>query len=169
MPLINRGQVIDDPWLHLEDDDDGALPAGRALLVGLARWQQDQDALLSHDAPLGILLGSDQSPVLIADALPRLSLVVLDFPRFADGRPYSYARLLRSRYGFTGELRAQGNVLRDQLLFMDRCGFDSFDVADPRVAAQWVETMAELSVWYQDTGDGRPRAATLRGGASAAA
>ncbi len=168
MPLISQGQVVDDPWHVLEDDDETPPAPGTAVLVGLARWQRDRDLLVAHDGPLGIRLGSDQSPALIADDIAHFGLVALDFPRFADGRPYSYARLLRSRYGYTGELRAVGNVLRDQFLFMERCGFDSYAVGDGEAASDWIAAMGEQTVWYQDTGDARPRAAALRGRESAA-
>jgi uncharacterized protein (DUF934 family) len=101
-------------------------------------------------------------------------VIALEFPKFGDGRAYSYARLLRERYGFRGELRAVGNVLRDQALFMLRCGFDAFEVTEGTPIEGWREALGEISVVYQPTADGRPVAHGLRahvggnGGASVA-
>src|SRR3546814_2142105 len=93
----------------------------------------DLERLRGHNGRLGLRLKSDQSPAGIAEDLGHFQLVALEFPRFGDGRAYSYARLLRERYGFKGELRAVGNVLRDQFLFMLRCGFDALDRKSTRL------------------------------------
>ncbi|MHA1154101.1 MAG: DUF934 domain-containing protein, partial [Alphaproteobacteria bacterium] len=92
----------------------------------------------------------------------RFQVIALEFPSFGDGRAYSYARLLRERHGYRGELRAVGNVLRDQALFMRRCGFDAFEVAEGTAVAGWREALGEISVFYQPTEDGRPAAPGLR-------
>ncbi len=89
-------------------------------------------------------------------------MIALEFPSFGDGRAYSYARLLRERHGYRGELRAVGNVLRDQALFMRRCGFDAFEVAEGTGIAGWREALGEISVFYQPTEDGRPATPALR-------
>ena len=128
MPLIKDDRLIDDPWTAAPDE--GPLPVEERIIVSLERWQTARAELLARNGRLGIRLKSDQPPALIADDLASFDLVALEFPGFKDGRSYSYARLLRERYGFTGELRAVGQVLRDQLLFMNRCGFDSFEVAN---------------------------------------
>ena len=91
----------------------------------------------------------------LAPYLDRLSLVALVFPQFRDGRAYSQARLLRERYGFRGELRATGQVLRDQFLFMLRAGFDSFEVTKPADAEALPRALRRYDVFYQPTGDGR--------------
>ena len=90
------------------------------------------------------------------------ALVALDFPKFRDGRAYSYARLLRERYGFRGELRAVGEVLLEQLFFMLRTGFDAFEIQGPDPSGAYRTALADFSVWYQPTGDGRPTAIQLR-------
>jgi len=161
MPLLKDGQIVADAWAALAED---AAPEGD-VIVGLERWQADRESLRAHNGRLGLRLKSDQSPAELADDLGRFDLIALEFPRFGDGRAYSYARLLRERHGFTGELRAVGNVLRDQLFFMVRCGFDSFEVADDKAVAGWQEAMKEISVLYQPTGDGRQTAFALRRGA----
>src|SRR3546814_3790777 len=91
----------------------GDLPGGD-VIVTLEQWQAGRERLRGHNGRLGLRLKSDQSPAGIAEDLGHFQLVALEFPRFGDGRAYSYARLLRERYGFKGELRAVGNVLRDQ-------------------------------------------------------
>ncbi len=160
MPLIKDNELVPDPWVTLGDDE--ALPEGAPAIVSFERWQGEREALIQRNAPLGIRLRSDQPPRPIAGDLDRFQVVALEFPRFGDGRAYSYARLLRERYGFGGELRAVGNVLRDQALFMLRCGFDAFEVAEGTSVEGWRESLAEISVFYQPTRDGRPTASALR-------
>lgn len=159
MPLIKDGALIEDPWTRIADET--PLPDG-PVIVTLARWQAERDHLQGRNGPLGILLASSETPEAIADDLGRFDLVCLDFPKFQDGRAYSHARKLRQRFGYRGELRAVGNVLRDQFAFMVRCGFDSFEVADARAAAEWTRAMAEISVVYQPAADGRATALEQR-------
>jgi uncharacterized protein (DUF934 family) len=160
MALIKDGKLVADTFV----DASGAetLPPTGAVLVTLDQWQSQRAALLARGTPLGIRLHSDQPPDLIATDLPHFALVALEFPKFRDGRAYSYARLLRERYGFKGELRAVGDVLLEQLFFMLRTGFNAFQIesADPLGAYQ--TALGDLSVWYQPTGDGRPTAMQLR-------
>ena len=160
MPLIKDNELVPDPWVTLGDDE--ALPEGTPAIVSFERWQSEREALLQRNAPLGIRLRSDQPPKLVLDDLDRFAVVALEFPKFGDGRAYSYARLLRERYGYRGELRAVGNVLRDQALFMLRCGFDAFELAEDSALEGWRESLAEISVFYQPTADGRPTAHALR-------
>ena len=91
-----------------------------------------------------------------------LRLIALVFPSFKDGRAYSQARLLREQYGFRGELRATGNVLRDQFLFLVRAGFDSFEAVKEADAAAFVTSVARFSVFYQPAGDRRMSALRAR-------
>ena len=160
MPLIRDGALVDDAWVTV--DDGTALPMDGPAIVSLARWQAHRDELLGRNAPLGIRLKSDQSPALIADDLDRFAVVALELPVFKDGRAYSYARLLRERYGYRGEVRAVGEVLRDQFLFMRRCGFDAFEVKDENAAGQWREAVSEISVVYQPAADNHTPVWALR-------
>lgn len=165
MTLIRNGEVVADKWVRVADGD--ALPEGRSVIVSFARWLEEKAALRGLNAPLGLhMTGADDAEAIAAD-VTRFGLIAIDFSLFTDGRGYSTARILRERLGFAGELRATGNVLRDQLLFMQRCGFDAFEVAEAAAAA-WREAMGELRVWYQPTGDGRAAAMTLRQRAPAA-
>ncbi len=160
MPLLKNGEIVTDDWVTL--DPEAAPTPECKVIVTLEQWLAQRERLRGHNGRLGLRLRSDQSPAEIADDLAHFDLIALEFPRFGDGRAYSAARLLRERHGFTGELRAVGNVLRDQLFFMLRCGFDAFDIADANAAAAWREAVSEISVLYQPTGDGRRTATALR-------
>jgi len=161
MALIKAGKRVEDPFVDASGAD--AIPPSGSVIVSLAQWQAQRDALLARGAPLGIRLHSDQSPEAIADDVQHFAVIALEFPKFRDGRAYSYARLLRERYGFEGELRAVGDVLMEQLFFMLRTGFDAFDVQQsPDPVAAFETALKDFSVWYQPTGDGRPTAMQLR-------
>jgi uncharacterized protein (DUF934 family) len=160
MSLIKNGELVEDEYFDASAGE--ALPPAGAVIVSLDQWQQQRDALVARGTALGIRLRSDQPPELIADDLAHFALVALEFPKFRDGRAYSYARLLRERYGFRGELRAVGDVLLEQLFFMLRTGFDAFDVQGPDPLGAYRTALADFSVWYQPTGDGRPTAVQLR-------
>lgn len=168
MPLIKTSgagttasaDVVADPWVSVGDDD--PLPAAAPVIVSLTRWERDRDALIATGRPVGVRLASHQLATSIAGDLDHLALVALEFPTFRDGRAYSTARQLRERFGFKGELRAVGNVLRDQLLFMHRCGFDTFEIAHPDAAAAFAKALAEFTVFYQPATDQRTPAPRLR-------
>ena len=167
MPLIKGGKIVADPWRHVGDDE--ALPAEGPVIVSLSRWRVERDSLRVRIGPIGVRLAADEPPAGIANDLDRLALVALDFPVLRDGRAYSYARLLRERFGFDGEVRATGNVLRDQFLFMHRCGFDAFEVADAGQADAWLQSISEISIWYQPATDSRTPVVALRHRPAAAA
>lgn len=160
MPLIKNNTLVEDRWVTVAEGE--ALPVEENLIVSLEGWQEQRDELVARNGKLGIRLRSDQSPALIAEDLGQFDLVALEFPAFKDGRAFSYARLLRERYGFKGEVRAVGDVLRDQLVFMQRCGFDAFEVADETALADWLAALSEISVWYQPAADSRRPALALR-------
>jgi len=160
MSLIKHRRVVVDTWQHI--DDDAQIPLNGGAIVSLRRWQAERDTLIGRNAPLGVQLDSDQSPQEIAGDLDRLALVAFDFPHFKDGRSYSSARLLRERYGFTGEVRAVGNILRDQLAFMARCGFDAFEYTGRTAAEEALCAFDEIDVVYQTAADRRRPAASIR-------
>ena len=161
MPLIRQGRLAEDTWTVVADD--AALPAKGPVIVSLERFRSARETLLTRSAPVGVRLHSNQLANEIGEDAKHLALIAIEFPSFRDGRAYSTARVLRERYEFAGELRAVGDVLRDQLLFMHRCGFDAFEVADARAIEDWRKAITEFSVFYQSTADGRARAALLRG------
>jgi len=151
--LLDRdGSFRPDAWRHLADDE--APAAGEAVTVSFKRWQAEPERWSDRTGPLGLRLPNDVPPAAFGPAATRFALIALNFPRFIDGRAYSQARLLRGRFGFKGELRAAGNVLRDQLLFMVRCGFDSFEVdADRARAEDWPQAFREFEQFYQPAAD----------------
>jgi uncharacterized protein (DUF934 family) len=160
MAILKHGALQPNEWLTVADDQ--ALPDGKPVVVTLDRWLKERDTLLGRNAPIGLKFKSDQSPVAVSDDLGRFGLIVLEFPKFTDGRGYSQARILRQRLGYTGELRATGNVLRDQYLFMDRCGIDSIEIADEAKAGGYLDSLGEFSIWYQPAADQRPTVLSRR-------
>jgi uncharacterized protein (DUF934 family) len=161
MAIVKHDALVDDPYFDASAAD-AVLPPAGPVIVSIERWQSERDSLLARGAPLGLKLRSDQSPELVADDVGHFAMIALEFPKFRDGRAYSYARLLRERYGFEGELRAVGEVLLEQVFFMLRTGFDAFDIQADEPLAAYHTALADFSVWYQPTGDGRPTAVQLR-------
>lgn len=153
MPLVKAGKITTDAYIHVADDAD--IPVDAAVLIPAARFFTDPDALLKRNGPTGVIWPNNRDPEDLVPYLGKLAVVALVFPSFRDGRAYSQARLLRERYKFTGELRATGQVLRDQFVFMLRAGFDSFEVKKEADADAFAATAKRYSVFYQPTGDGR--------------
>jgi uncharacterized protein (DUF934 family) len=150
--LIKDGAIVDDRWTLLRPADDGALPAlpsSGAVIVPLAWWLRDRATLRARAEPVGVWLAPSDEPETLAPDLAQLALVAVDFPSFTDGRGYSIARLLRERYGYRGELRAIGDVLRDQLFYLHRCGFNAFAVRADRGLEDALEGLGDFSVTYQ--------------------
>jgi uncharacterized protein (DUF934 family) len=147
MPLLRDGEFVEDNFLTL--DDDAPLPAEGDIIVSWTRLEQDFDAL-KHGGALGVVFPVDAEPEALAPYLGALSLIVLPFARFADGRGYSIARILRSRMGYTGELRASGDVLPDQIAFMRQLGFESFAPDSERYTPDaWRSAATRMSLTYQ--------------------
>ncbi len=166
MPLIKNNQLVDDPWRDLSDENKAPLAEETDIIVSYERWREDRNVLVRRNGRLGVKLSSDQPPSLIEDSLEYLDVIVLDFPRFTDGRGFSYARLLRERYGFTGEIRAVGQWFRDQMAFMQRCGINAFVVNGDRSLGEWLEAQQEISVVYQPAADDRTWVSRMRSTAS---
>jgi uncharacterized protein (DUF934 family) len=148
MQIIKKGEIVTSSWVHLGDEE--LLPAERVdVTVSLRRFVAEQATLATHPGRLGVRLSpaDDVDPHL--PALLELPLLAIEFPRFTDGRGYSLGRLLRERHGYRGELRAVGNVLRDQLYYMHRCGFDAFELQPGKSVTEALEAFGELSVRYQ--------------------
>ena len=120
--LICRGELVEDRWRWIDDDE--APAAGERLILPLARWCAQRAGLDATRS--GVWLGPDDALAPLLPWLATIPLIAIRFPVFTDGRGYSLARLLRGRHGYAGELRAVGDVLRDQLYFLQRAGFDSF-------------------------------------------
>jgi uncharacterized protein (DUF934 family) len=158
MPKLIKlhGQAADwanDRFVNVPDEE--PLPDAGGVILSLARFQTDGEALLEQGRAVGVRIEPDQSVEDLAYDLPRLSLVALAFAKFRDGRPYSSASLLRERFGFDGEVRAVGEVLREQAAFMVRCGFDAFEPADGSTPQEWVATAFRFRHVYQRAADDR--------------
>jgi uncharacterized protein (DUF934 family) len=143
MALWRRGGFAENDWISLADD--APAPAEGAIVVSLKRWLFEREALDARRSPVGVAVdaGIDVQAHL-ADLADR-PLLALSFAKFADGRPFSYARILRDRLGFRGELRATGDVLIDEIPFMLRCGFTSFEVTN----APTLNALRAGPIYYQ--------------------
>ena len=153
MPLVKNARITTDLFVHVADGAE--LPGDGDILVSSERFLADPDALLRRPGKTGVIWPNNRAVDDLVPHLGRLAAVALVFPTFRDGRAYSQARLLRERHGYDGELRATGQVLRDQFVFMSRAGFDAFEVKKDADADAFAETMKRYSVFYQPTGDGR--------------
>jgi uncharacterized protein (DUF934 family) len=160
MPLIKNGTVVADPYVTVSDD--APLPDGAPVIVSAARLLANAAEILARNAPVGVVWPNNKNVADLAPFLDRIAAVALVFPNFKDGRAYSQARVLRERYGFRGELRATGQVLRDQFMFLVRAGFDALDVVKAGDAEMFASALARYTVFYQPTGAGRTTAARLR-------
>jgi uncharacterized protein (DUF934 family) len=148
MDVVRNRQVVSDEW-HLVSDDQAADP--RAI-VSLQRWNAEHDVLTRAGNPAGVVLRSNESADDIA-APGSAALIAIDFPAFTDGRGYTSARTLRSRLGYEGEIRAIGDVMRDQMFYMSRCGIDSFAVKPGKDIAKALGAFDDFSVTYQAAAD----------------
>jgi uncharacterized protein (DUF934 family) len=153
MPLVKHGKIATDSFVHVADDAD--IPAEGAVLIPAARFLADAETLSQRADSTGVIWPNNRDLDELVPFLDKLAVVALVFPTFRDGRAYSQARLLRERYKFHGELRATGQVLRDQFVFMMRAGFDAFDVKKEADAEAFLATAKRYTVFYQPTGDGR--------------
>lgn len=167
MPLIKNGRPASDPWVFYPDD--APLQPDIPAVVSLRRFDLERAALTAAAVDLGVRLAPHEGAEALAGALDRLGLIEIEFPAFTDGRGYSAARLLRQRYGYTGEIRAVGQVLRDQALFMLRAGINAFQVSDGETADGWLAAIAAVRSAYQPASDGRTPIWGLRAKRAAAA
>ncbi len=156
MPLIRDGEFVDDPYQRVLDD--APLPEG-PVLIPAVRFLADVQELSAqelsrHGGKLGVLWPNDRDIAELVPYLDRLSLIALVFPTFKDGRAYSQAAILRERHRYRGELRATGDVLRDQFLLMHRVGFNAYEPKKPADATAMAEAFHRYKVFYQPAADG---------------
>lgn len=168
MALIRRrpARAEEKPAFALEERDawrfvpEGTVDDAADAIVPLARLEAEHEALLPRSGRTGVRLPNDRGLDPVLPFVSRLALIAIEIPKFGDGRGYSLARLLRERHGYAGELRAVGNVLRDQLQFLHRCGFDAFEL-DPsfgpggRDPASALSAFDDFTVLYQAASDVR--------------
>jgi len=160
MPLVRGGKIVGDSFV--KSGDDAPISQSGDILVSGDDFVKDAEGLLARAGKVCVVWPNNRDVDDLVPYLPRLAAIALVFPTFRDGRAYSQARLLRERYAYRGELRATGQVLRDQFVFMLRAGFDSFDVRKQSDAESFAQTVKRYSVFYQPTGDGRVTALRRR-------
>lgn len=133
MPLWKNGAFVEDGWRVAGAEEE--LPSNAALIVPLARWLAEREAIAGRPGPLGLLIAPGEDWSAARGDLSRFDVIALLLPAFTDGRAFSTARLLRDRENYKGEIRAVGSFILDQMPFLKRVGFDAFDVTDPIVKA----------------------------------
>ncbi|HEY0219203.1 MAG TPA: DUF934 domain-containing protein [Afipia sp.] len=156
MPLVKGNQIVADEFATLGDED--AVPESGNVLIPAARFLADSEAFLAREGKVGVIWPNSRDIEELAPYLQKLAAVALVFPSFRDGRAYSQSRILRERYSYKGEVRATGQVLRDQFIFMMRAGFDAFLVKKESDAEAFANVAKRYSVFYQPAADGRPTA-----------
>jgi phosphoadenosine phosphosulfate reductase len=148
MALWRDGGFAADGWTSL--DDDVPAPASGAIIVSLARWRRDREALATRRDPAGVEITAGKAALESLAEIATRPLIALRFDKFADGRAFSYAILLRERHGFAGDLRAVGDVLLDEMPLMLRCGFTSFEVVNaPTLRALDEGRLPQVRLAYQ--------------------
>ena len=156
MALIRDRKLAVDNWLTLELGADGALPevpAAGDVIVPLASWKADGAELAIRSGRVGVWLAGDDEPAALREDFGRIDVVAVRFGSFTDGRGYSTARLLRERYGWRGELRAIGDIQRDQLFYLARCGFDAFTLPEGADVDAALAAYRDFSEAYQTAVD----------------
>lgn len=153
--IIKDGQIVTDHWVHMDEEQE--IPREQACTVSLARWKQEGKLWIANQqGPIGVrLTTSDSADEIVAD-LAHFDLIVLYTPAFTDGRIFSLARLLRSRYHFRGELRASGDILPDQIFYLSRCGVNAFEIRTDQNLETAQKALHTFSLNYQGAEDGLP-------------
>ena len=159
MPLIKDGKLAADGFTAVADD--AVLPDG-AIIVSLARFQKERDILLARNTPLAVRLKSDENPEKLGDDVQRFALIALELPKFRDGRAFSWARMLRTRLNFKGEIRAVGDFLYDQISYLHRVGVNAFEVPEGFTEQQYAKALSEMTNVYQPSSDGKRTIRDLR-------
>ena len=156
MRVIKSGKVMEDSWQRIVAvEPQQALPDGD-VIIPFTYWIDNQEQLSQHNGKIAVCLNGDDNLEDLSNTLHLFELIALEFPDFKDGRSYSHAQLLRGRFNFPGELRAVGDVLRDQLFFMQRCGIDSFQVREDKDPEDALKGLSDFTVKYQTAADGAP-------------
>lgn len=146
MPIIKNQQILENTWTFV--DDDAPLASGD-ITVSVKRWTEDKPALLQHSGKVGVRLAPADNVAALGNDLTFIKLIELNFPAFSDGRTFSQARLLRSRYNYQGEIRAVGNYMTDQVFYLHRVGVDAFEFNDPKDMELALSAIKDFTVRYQ--------------------
>lgn len=151
--ILRRGELAEDDWTVIEDGRTELAPGGAKVIVSLARWRTEREALLSAHAAVGVLVPNTADIEAVFAEIADRQLVALQFPTFTDGRALSQAMVLRKRLGFKGELRAVGDVIRDLVFWLGRCGFESIVPRKDQRLEDCRAALHELTVAYQAAAD----------------
>ena len=154
--IILNGAIVDDQWIALDDDVAVAIPSmsdAPHLIVPLKIWQARREALVARGGSLGLLLQTNDEPIPFSSDVSIFFFFSIHFEKFTDGRGYSLGRLLRDRYGFKGELRAVGDVLQDQLFYLNRSGFNAFAIRADKSIDAALKSLSDFSESYQGAWD----------------
>jgi len=155
MALIKAQALVEDPFVPIAEGQ--PIPAAGDVLLELSRYEAAASELAGRNGRVGVILPPDVSSDVLPGLVQQVQLLAIQFKAYTDGRGYSLARRLRTQHGFKGELRAVGEVLRDQLLYMQRCGFDAFELKAGKDVEGALAAFREFSVSYQGSAqDPRP-------------
>jgi len=147
MPLLEAGKLVPDSYVRVEDE--ATLPDSTPSIISFARLERDAASLAGRNAALGVIVPQGLDPEKLAPHLDRLAVVVVQFPKFRDGRSFTTARILRERYGYKGEIRAAGHILPDQYVLLLRVGVSSVELAEGADPKRWEEAMGLYHIAYQ--------------------
>ena len=147
--LLRDRRIVDDEWLYIAE---AAADAASPLIVTFDQWRLEPDTWMARSSPLGLVLSAAHKVEQVVPDLGRFTLIAAEFSGPSEGRGYTQARLLRERWDFKGELRATGYVRRDQLFFMARCGFNSFELAETDIEDAY-GAFSTFSAAYQPSND----------------
>ncbi len=147
MQVIKDKKIIENTWQFIADDQ--VLPATGDISVSLTRWQQEKQQLVQRDSLLGVRLDPSEEVADLAEDLPKLALLELNFGLYTDGRGFSQARQLRHQYGYQGEVRAVGAFMLDQVYYLVRVGVNGFELENPQHLTWALESMEDFSYSYQ--------------------
>jgi uncharacterized protein (DUF934 family) len=149
--LILDRKIAANEWTSLADD--AALPASGKVIVSLKRWRAEREALVGAGLTVGVRLPNTEDVTTLAAEITGQPLIALDIPKFSDGRAYSQARVLRERYGYKGEIRALGDVAKDQLFHMSRCGINAFELRASEDPQECLRAFGDYDLAYQKAAD----------------
>ena len=149
--IIRNREIVEDDWTSLPDDAE--IPTSGRVILSFKRWQETRDALKTGDVVVGLRIPNTADVIALWDQLKDRPLIAVDFPSFGDGRAFSQARVLRERLGFKGEIRAVGDVLRDQLFYMHRVGIDAMVPRADQDLAACLAAFKDFTIPYQGSVD----------------
>lgn len=146
--IIKNNTIINNDWTLMTGENVAMLPSGK-IIIPLSAWNSNYQTLKKIEPPPGLLLNADEDPASFLGEMHSLPIIAVNFPAFTDGRGFSIGNLLRERYAFKGELRACGGIICDQLYYLKRCGFDSFQFNNTPELESAMKSLNDFSDDYQ--------------------